>query len=93
MKIYVGNLSYQTTEEQLSYLFSEFGTVKTAQIVTDNYTKRSRGFGFVEMADKRSGEKAIEKLDKSYFQTQTITVNEARPRTNDRTGYNTSKRY
>ncbi len=84
MNIFVGNLSYQTTEEQLKGLFEEFGAVKAAKIITDNYTNRSRGFGFVEMQEKAEGERAVEKLHNTSVNQQTIVVNEARPRTEDR---------
>lgn len=80
MNIYVGNLSYQTTEEQLSHLFAEYGKVKSVKIPTDAYTKRSRGFGFIEMETRENGEKAIEKLHSTMVNLQSITVNEAKPR-------------
>ena len=65
MNIFVGNLDYQTTENQLRQLFTAFGEVRSVNIVTDNYTKRPRGFAFVEMKEKTDGEKAIQALDKS----------------------------
>ena len=74
MRIFVGNLSYQTTEDQLTDLFSEVGQVESATIVTDRDTGRSRGFAFVEM-DKDAATQAIEK-----FNGGAINVNEARPR-------------
>lgn len=81
MNIFVGNLSDQTTENQLQSLFAEFGDVKSVKIIADNFTKRSRGFGFVEM-EKACGEKAIEKLNNASLHSNSIVVNEARPRTN-----------
>ena len=80
MKLFVGNLNYQTTENQLQTLFSEFGEVKAVNIVTDKYTNRARGFAFVEMNDSVSGQKAVDKLNNTSFDQQTIIVNEARPR-------------
>ena len=81
MNIFVGNLSTQTTETQLRSLFAEFGEVKSVNIVMDKYTNHSRGFGFVEMVEKNSGEKAIDKLNNSSVNLQSIVVNEAKPRT------------
>jgi len=94
MNIFVGNLSTQTTEQQLTTLFTPFGEVASVKIVTDNYTKRSRGFAFVEMPEKENAEKAIEQLNNSSLDTQSITVNEARPKTNNNSndGFN-RKRY
>jgi RNA recognition motif-containing protein len=80
MKLFVGNLNYQTTENQLQKLFSEFGEVKAVNIITDKYTNRARGFAFVEMNDSASGQKAVDKLNNTSFDQQTIVVNEARPR-------------
>jgi RNA recognition motif-containing protein len=79
MRIFVGNLSYQTTEDQLADLFSEVGQVESATIVTDRDTGRSRGFAFVEM-DRDAGAKAIERFNGYELNGRTINVNEARPR-------------
>jgi cold-inducible RNA-binding protein len=79
MRIFVGNLSYQTTEDQLADLFSEVGQVESATIVTDRDTGRSRGFAFVEM-DKDAAGKAIEKFNGYELNGRAINVNEARPR-------------
>jgi len=79
MRIFVGNLSYSTTEDQLADLFSEVGQVESATIVTDRDTGRSRGFAFVEM-DSEAGAKAIEKFNGYELNGRTINVNEARPR-------------
>jgi RNA recognition motif-containing protein len=79
MRIFVGNLSYQTTEDQLTDLFSEVGQVETATIVTDRDTGRSRGFAFIEM-DQDAATKAIEKFNGVELNGRTINVNEARPR-------------
>jgi RNA recognition motif-containing protein len=79
-KIYVGNLSFKTTEDELRELFSEHGQVQSVNIVTDRATGRSRGFGFVEMADEGEGKAAIEELDGQSFEGRNLKVNEARPR-------------
>src|ERR1051325_12209912 len=79
MRIFVGNLSYQTTEDQLTDLFSEVGQVESATIVTDRDTGRSRGFAFVEMDPDAAG-KAIERFNGYELNGRAINVNEARPR-------------
>ena len=76
--IYVGNLSFQTTSDDLIQAFSQYGTVTRAQVVSDRETGRSRGFGFVEMSD--GADQAIETLNGAQFGGRTLTVNEARPR-------------
>jgi RNA recognition motif-containing protein len=76
--IYVGNLPFQTTSDDLRELFAQHGTVTRAQIVSDRETGRSRGFGFVEMSE--GGDAAIAALNGTEFQGRTLTVNEARPR-------------
>ncbi len=80
MKLYVGNLSFQTTSEELQQLFSQAGTVESAAVVEDRDTGRSRGFGFVEMATKEEGEKAIEQFNGTDMNGRNLNVNEARPR-------------
>ena len=80
MKLYVGNLSFQTTSEQLQQLFAQAGTVDSATVVEDRDTGRSRGFGFVEMTSKEEGEKAIEQFNGTDLNGRNLTVNEARPR-------------
>ena len=80
MKLYVGNLSFQTSSEELQQLFSQAGTVESASIVEDRDTGRSRGFGFVEMASKEDGEKAIQQFNGTDVNGRNLTVNEARPR-------------
>ena len=80
MKIYVGNLSYQTTGDDLQTLFEQVGEVRSASIIEDRDTGRSRGFGFVEMANREDGEVAIERFNGLDLQGRTLTVNEAKPR-------------
>ncbi len=79
MNIYVGNLPFRTTSDDLERLFEEHGTVQSAQVITDRDTGRSRGFGFVEMPDD-AARKAIEALNGADFEGRPLTVNEARPR-------------
>ena len=78
-KLYVGNLSYETTEDELKTLFAEFGEVESVKIITDNYSGRSKGFGFVEMKTNEEAGKAIESLKEREFGGRKIVVNEARP--------------
>ena len=80
MNIFVGNLTWTTTEDELEQLFEPFGTVESARIATDRDTGRSRGFGFVEMPDDAEGERAIEALNGTSLGGRALTVNEARPR-------------
>jgi RNA recognition motif-containing protein len=90
MRIYVGNLSYATTDEELQNLFTEHGQVVSAAVIMDRETGRSRGFGFVEMADDAQALKAIENLHQTEFGGRTLTVNQAQPRNDKprRTGGN-----
>jgi RNA recognition motif-containing protein len=76
--LYVGNLPFSTTDDDLRQVFGQYGTVTKAQVVSDRETGRSRGFGFVEMAD--GADEAIAALGGSMFQGRALTVNEARPR-------------
>ena len=80
MNIYVGNLSYDMTDEELLTVFTEHGQVASARVITDRYSGRSRGFGFVEMLDDSEAQAAIEALNGKEHQGRTLTVNEARPR-------------
>lgn len=80
MRIYVGNLSYETTEETLTELFTEWGEVSSSTILTERQTGRSRGFGFVEMSNDEEARKAIEEANGRDCEGRTLTVNEAKPR-------------
>ncbi len=80
MNIYIGNLNWSTTEEELRGLFSQFGEVSSINIVNDKFTGRSKGFGFVEMPDNAGAQSAINSLNGQSFKDRNITVNEARPR-------------
>ena len=82
MKLYVGNLAFQTSSDDLQQLFTQAGTVESASVVEDRETGRSRGFGFVEMASKEEGQKAIEQFNGKEFNGRNLNVNEARPREN-----------
>ena len=86
MRIYVGNLSYDVTEEELRQEFQAFGEVESVSIITDKYSGRPKGFGFVEMASKSESEAAISGLSGKTLNERTIVVNEARPRTDNRSG-------
>ena len=77
--IYVGGLPYSTTEGQLQEIFAEYGSVESARVITDKFTGRSRGFGFVEMSSGGEAQKAIEALNGTEIEGRTLTVNEARP--------------
>jgi len=79
-KLYVGNLSYETSDQTLSELFSEAGNVTSAQVVTDKYTGQPRGFGFVEMATEDEAKKAIAAINGRTVGGRSLTVNESRPR-------------
>jgi len=86
MRIYVGNLSYDVTEEELQQEFQAYGEVASVSILTDKFSGRPKGFGFVEMASKSEGEAAITGLNGKTLKERTIVVNEARPRADNRSG-------
>ena len=77
--IYVGNLNYRSTENDLGTLFSEFGNVESVKIITDKMTGRAKGFAFVEMPNEEEANRAIEALHEKEFMTRNILVNKARP--------------
>ena len=83
MNIYVANISFKATEDQLKEIFEEYGDVQSVRIVTDRVSGRSKGFGFVEMPNDGEAREAINELNGSSFLERSLVVNEARPRTND----------
>ncbi len=88
MNIYICNLNQSITAAELMELFSPYGTVKSAKIINDHTTGRSRGFGFVEMPDDEAAKKAIADLHEAQYEGKVISVNEARPKTSN--GYSNS---
>ncbi len=80
MNIYVGNLSYGVSDDQLREVFEAYGTVSSAKVISDKYSGRSKGFGFVEMDDDNEAKSAIEDLDGAEIDGRAVKVNEARPR-------------
>jgi RNA recognition motif-containing protein len=86
MNIYIGNLSFDTTEDEIQQAFSAFGQVATVNLIKDKFSGESRGFGFVEMPTKAEAEAAIAGLNGTELKGRTVTVNEARPRTEGRSG-------
>ena len=88
MKLYVGNLSFNTTSQDLEQMFGEFGTVQSTNIIEDRETGRSRGFGFVEMSSAEEAQKAIAALDGKEVDGRALKVNEAKPQENRSGGGN-----
>ena len=84
MNIYVGNLPYSVTDDDLRAAFAEFGEVSTAKIIMDRYSDRSKGFGFVEMDNDTEAEEAIKALDNNDMQGRNLRVNQAKPRAEQR---------
>ena len=93
MKLYVGNLSYQTSSDDLQQLFAKAGTVESASVVEDRETGRSRGFGFVEMSSKEEGTAAIQQFNGQDLGGRALNVNEAKPRENRNGGGGGNSRY
>jgi len=93
MNIYVGNLPYSIVEEDLKEIFEEYGEVASVKIISDKFTGRSKGFGFVEMEDNQEANKAIEELNNAELSGRNIKVNESRPRSNDSRGGNRRASY
>ena len=85
-KLFVGNLSFSTTEEDLTSIFSQYGAVESVNVITDRMTGQPRGFAFVEMSNRGEAEKAISYLNGSDLQGRTLNVNEARPKTDSPRG-------
>ncbi|HWT00121.1 MAG TPA: RNA-binding protein [Pyrinomonadaceae bacterium] len=92
MKLYVGNLAYQTSGDDLQQLFAQAGTVETASVVEDRDTGRSRGFGFVEMSSKEEGEAAIQQFNGHEVGGRALNVNAAKPRENRYNGGGSNSR-
>ena len=86
MNIYIGNLSYEVTEEDLQQAFEAFGQVESVNIIKNKFSGRSKGFGFVEMPDKANAQSAINELNGKELKGRALNVNEARPRTESRGG-------
>jgi len=86
MNIYVGNLSADASDEELSNLFAEYGKVSSAKVIRDMFSQESRGFGFVEMPSQTEAQKAIDELNTQEFKGKKLVVNEARPRRDNRGG-------
>jgi len=84
MNIYVGNISHEVKEKDLKEAFEAFGQVETVKIISDNYTGRSKGFGFVEMSNNSEAQSAIDGLNDKEFKGRALKVNTARPRTENR---------
>ena len=88
MNLYIGNLNYTVKEQELQELFQEIGEVSSSKIITDKFTGRSRGFGFVEMPNDAEAQKAIEELNGRSLKDREITVTEAKPKSEDGGGFN-----
>ncbi len=86
MNIYVANIPFRSSEADLKELFEQHGEVTSAKIVIDKLTNRSRGFGFIEMTDSAAAKEAINNLNGSDFEGKALVVNEARPKTDSRSG-------
>lgn len=92
MNIYVSNLSFNVTDEDLQDFFADYGEVSSAKVITDKFTNKSRGFGFVEMPDDEAARKAIAELDGGIVEGRAIKVTEARPREERSGGGNNDRR-
>lgn len=86
INIYVGNLSFDSNESDLRGLFAAYGEVESAKVIVDQFTSRSRGFGFIEMSNREEGLKAIQALDSKDLGGRSLKVNEAKPKTDSRGG-------
>ncbi len=93
MNIYVGNLSFEVTEDDLRAAFEAFGAVETASVVMDKFSGRSRGFGFIEMSTSDEAQAAISGLDGSDLKGRNLKVNEAKPRNDSRGGGGGGRRF
>ena len=86
MKLYVGNLSKNVTEEDLKQVFSSYGNIESTAIILDRFSRESKGFGFVELQSQTEGQRAIKELNSKEIKGKEIVVNEARPKTENRDG-------
>lgn len=93
MNIYVSNLGFSVTDEELSKLFAGYGAVSSAKVIMDKFTNQSRGFGFVEMADDNAASNAIKELNGAMVEGRSIKVSEARPREERSDNRSSSKRW
>ena len=96
MNIYVSNLGFSVQDEDLKDYFAEYGEVTSAKVITDKFTNRSRGFGFVEMPDENAAQKAIKELNGAVVEGRSISVNVARPReerTNNKKSFSSNNRW
>jgi RNA recognition motif-containing protein len=84
MNIFISNLSFRINDEDLKQLFSEYGEISSAKVITDKFSGKSRGFGFVEMNNDESAKKAIEELDRAEYDGKVITVSVAKPKTENK---------
>ncbi len=80
MQIYIGNMNYRTTEEDVNTLFSQYGEVESVKLISDRETGRAKGFGFVTMTDDAAAKEAIEALNEKEYEGRTLRINEAKPR-------------
>jgi len=80
MQIYIGNMNYRTTEEDVNTLFSQYGEVESVKLISDRETGRAKGFGFVTMTDDTAAKEAIEALNEKEYEGRTLRINEAKPR-------------
>ena len=93
MNIYVGNLHYDLSEDQLREIFEEYGTVNSVKIISDKFSGKSKGFGFVEMADDSEANQAMEELNDAEVKGRSMRVNQARERSDDNRRSNNRQRY
>lgn len=93
MNIYVGNLAYQTTEDELRNNFAQYGNVTSVNLIMDRMTNQSKGFAFVDMPDNSEADAAIKGLNQNSIDGRTITVNQAKPRTENRSSHRAGGRY
>jgi len=91
MKIYVGNLTYQTTEDELRGAFAQYGDVSSVDLIKDRFTRESKGFGFVEMSNNAAADAAIKGLNKKPLNGRVVTVNQAKPRNEGRPAHHSGR--